>query len=168
MVEKKHITVDLMLKHNGAFSIEDFYDEVEKWIRDKGMTKELKRKSEDIGKKGKKIEWYIEAWKSITDSAKEVVQLRVLFDNVTEIKIKRKDKVIKTNNSQTFIWINGWLEESLSGVWTGKPLFDFVRNLYDKYIWPVVGTHDGHVSDKCYDLHKRLKSFFEIQKIKLK
>ena len=54
MVEKKHIVFDLNLKYNGPLSIEEFYAEVEKWIDERGLSKDLKRKSENITSKGKK------------------------------------------------------------------------------------------------------------------
>ena len=56
MVEKKQIVFDLRLSYNGPLSIEEFYKEVEKWMEEKGLQKDIKRKSEDVVSKGKKIE----------------------------------------------------------------------------------------------------------------
>ena len=47
-MEKKHIVFDLRLSYNGPLSVEEFYGEVEKWMEEKGLQKEIKRKSEDI------------------------------------------------------------------------------------------------------------------------
>ena len=54
MVEKKHIVFDLRLSYNGPLSIEEFYAEVEKWMEEKGLQKDLKKKSEEVDPKGKK------------------------------------------------------------------------------------------------------------------
>lgn len=167
MVEKKHIVFDLRVNYNGPLSIETFYEEVEKWMKEKGLQKELKRKSEDVSSKGKKLEWIIEAWKSLTHEHKHVVRLRALFDNVKEIKLKRKGHTVRINQADVLIVIDGFLETHLSHRWTNKPLFEFLSRLYDKYIWIVLEKYDAPISEDCYDLHKRLKAFFSLSKMKV-
>ena len=172
MVEKKHVVVELMLKYNGPLSVEDFYKEVDKWANEKGMEKEIKRKSEEVKSKGKRIEYVVELWKSPAMAVKHMVQLRVLFDNVREVKRKRKGHDIKFNEANVLINIDGWLETRLTSRWTQvNPLYAFLRTLYDKYIWGIgqnlTEANEGPVTVYCYDLHKRLKSFFELYKIKV-
>ena len=143
MVEKKHIVFDLRLSYNGPLSIEDFYAEVEKWMEEKGLQKDLKRKSEDVMQKGKKIEWIIEAFKGLTSEVKHLVRLQA----------------------------DGFIETSLTSRWTQAPLFQFLRTLFDKYIWNVghsgAEMHESIVYEDCYDLHKRLKAFFNLSKMKV-
>ena len=167
MVEKKQIVYDLMLKYNGPLSVEEFYSETEKWMREKGMHKELKRKSEQVTPKGRRIEWIIEAWKSFDHDNKEVVRLRALFDTVKEVNIKRKNRSIRFNEGDVFIVIEGFLETQLAKRWTQKPMYFFLRTLYDKYIWPILNKYDGEVLADSYDLHKRLKAFFDVYKMKV-
>ena len=167
MVKKKQIVFDLRATYNGPLSIENFYEEVEKWMEEKGLQKELKRKSEDVTPKGKRLEWIIEAWKKLTDSHKHVVRLRVLFDNVKELKIKRRGHTVKINQADVLIVIDGFLETSLTARWTQKPLFEFLSRLYDKYIWKVLEKYDAPINEDCYDLHKRLKAFFSLSKMKV-
>lgn len=173
MVEKKHIVVDLMLKYDGPASIEDFYGEVEKWMQERNLHKDLKRKSENVTSKGKKIEWIIEAWRSPVRAVKQMVRLRALFNNVKEVKIKRKNHTIRINKVNALITIDGWMETSLTSRWTAiNPLYAFFRTLYDKYIWligsNVTEANEGPVTEDCYDLHKRLKAFFELYKMKVR
>ena len=171
MTEKKQIVFDLRLNYNGPLSIEEFYAEVEKWMSEKGLQKDIKRKSEDITSKGKEIEWIIEAWKSPVRAVKEVVRLRALFDKTKEVKLKRKGQNITINQADVLIVIDGFLETSLTGRWTQKPLYSFFRTLFDKYIWMIGSTvteaNEAPVAEDCYDLHKRLKAFFSLYKIKV-
>ena len=44
MVEKKQVLYDLRTTYNGPFLVEDFYAEVENWIKEKGLEKEPKKK----------------------------------------------------------------------------------------------------------------------------
>src|SRR3990167_1888626 len=109
MVEKKFVVYDLRLSYNGPVNIEDFYREVEDWMRQKGLSKELKKKTENLTPKGKKLEWAVECWKNITPFAKQVVRLRSFFNNVREIEVRRNGKRIKTQQADVLIQIDGIL-----------------------------------------------------------
>jgi len=168
MVQKKNIIKDLMLKYTGPFSIDDFYKELENWMREKGLSRELKRKLEDVSQKGKRLEYVAEMWKSIDDSRKHMVKIRALFDNVKELKMKKNKRNIRINQADVLITIDGWLETDLAGRWTQFPFFAFLSRVFDKYIWKILETNDAPIEQDCYGLHKRLKAFFELNKMKLK
>jgi len=171
MVEKKQLVFDLRLNYNGPLSIEEFYAEVEKWMSEKGMQKDLKRKSEELTSKGKIVEWIVECWKSPVGDVKEVVRLRALFDKAKEIKLNKKGRSMTINQADVSIVIDGFLETKLRGRWTQKPVYSMFRTLYDKYIWAIGSTiterNEAPVAQDCYDLHKRLKAFFSLYKMKV-
>jgi len=171
MVEKKQVVYDLRLSYIGPLSIEEFYKKVDDWIVEKGLQKELKRKTEEVASKGKKIEWVIEAWSSPVRAVKQVVILRALFNDVKELKIKKKGRTIRMNQADVLIVIDGFLETSLTSRWTQKPSYTFLRTLFDKFIWGIGMSpgdkHEGFVHESCYDLHKMLKSYFNLYKMKV-
>jgi len=167
MVEKKQIVYDLRLHYNGPLVIEEFYKEVEQWMREHALHKELKRKEEIIHKDGKQIEWRIEAWKTFDDLHKEVVVLTVLFNDVKEKKILRKGHTLRFQYGDVLVTLDGWMETTFEGRWTENPLYMILRTLWDKFVWMFLDPHDGKVSDDCYDLHKRLKAFLELYKIRM-
>lgn len=170
MVEKKHVVFDLRLNYDGPLSIEEFYAEVEKWMEKNGLQKDLKRKTEEVKPKGKKIEWIIEAWSNPVRAVKQIVRLRALFNEVKELRIKKKGRTIRMNQADVLIVIDGFVETSLTSRWTQKPTYQFFRTLFDKYIWnigTITESHSGLVTDNCYYLHKRLKAFFNLYKMKV-
>ena len=113
-MEKKHIVNELTLSYDGPVSVEDYYKEVDNWMEEKGLQKEIKRKEEHVSSKGKKIEWLVEGWKEETHLVKSTVVIRTLLDDVREIRIKRKGKYIKTNQVDALIQIDGFMETKLS------------------------------------------------------
>lgn len=168
MVEKKIVLYDLRLTYNGPVSIENFYKEVEDWIKQKGMNKELKKKMEKLTNKGKKLEWTIECWKNLAHYAKEVVRIKSIFNNVKEIEVKRKGKRIKIQQADVLIIFDGILETDLVDKWEQTPWFYFFRALYDKYIWKFYSErHDSSVVTDTNDLHKTLTAFFNLEKMKV-
>ena len=167
VLEKKQIVHGLRLNYNGPFSIEEFYAEVEDWIKQHGMHKDLKRKSEMLHKNKKTVEWMIEAWKSFDKDSKEVVHLHVMFNDFKERKVIRSGRTIRFHHADIYMEFNSWLEENTWERWTQAPLYTFFRALYDKYIWPILDAHDGYIHSDTYDLHKRLKTFFDLYRMRI-
>ena len=168
MVEKKQVLYDLRTTYNGPFIVEDFYAEVDNWIREKGFEKEPKKKMEHVTKDGKKIEWVIEAHHKLDDLHHGVVILRALLDNVKEVVIKREGKKIRINNGEVYVNIDGFIQSHIHGsFYQNKPIYYFVRSLIDRYIYNFWSfKYDGAVSGECHDLFKRIRSFFQLQKYK--
>ena len=168
MVEKKQVLYDLRTAYSGPFSVEDFYAEVEGWIREKGLEKEPKKKMEHVTKNGKKIEWVIEAHRHIDDLHHGIVILRALIDNLREIAVKKDGKKAKANSGDVLISIDGFIQSDIHGsFFQVKPVYYFLRALIDKYIYKFWSEkHDGLVAEDCHDLFKRTRSFFNVQKYK--
>ena len=168
MVEKKQVLYDLRTAYNGPFLVEDFYAEVENWIREKGFEKEPKKKVEHVTKNGKKIEWVIEAHHHIDDLHHGVVVLRALLENVKEVVINKDGKKIRINSGDAFINIDGFIQSHIHGSFFQiKPIYYFIRTLIDKYIYHFWSEkYDGMVNTDCRELLKRITSFFNLQKYK--
>ncbi len=168
MVEKKQVLYDLRITYNGTFSVEDFYGEIDKWIKEKNYEKEPKKKMEHVTKNGKKIEWVIEAHSMLDDLHHSVIVLRALFDNVKEVVIKKDGKKIRINNGDVYINIDGFIQSHVHGsFWQTKPIYYFVKTLVDKYIYNFwTDKWNSTVSSDCHDLFKRIRAFFNLQRYK--
>lgn len=168
MVEKKQVLYDLRTTYSGPFLVEDFYAEVEKWIREKGYEKELKKKMEHVTKDGKKIEWVIEAHKHLDDMHYGIVVLRALFDNLKEIAIKKNGKKILVNKGDAYINIDGFMQTHFHGsFWQAKPMYYFIRALIDHYIYNFWSfKYDGLVQGDCHSMFKTIRSFFQMHRYK--
>ena len=165
MSEKKIVIDGLRFSYNGPFDIIEFYKEVEDWIKENGMEKEIKKKLEEVEEEGKKIEWSIECWKMEMRYAKIVIRLRALFTDVVEVEIKKDKAKRKLNQGNVLVTIDGFLETHFKYHWTTKPWYYFIRGIIDKIIWPVwIEKYDKKVADASYDLNQRLKSFFNLYK----
>lgn len=162
MVEKRQIVDGLRLNYEGVFDVIEFYDAVEDWIVKKGMDKEIKKKGEHVKATGKDIEWFIEIWKMPTDYSKIIIRLRVLMSNVKEVEIKRgKDKLI-LNQGNVLCQFDGFIEQDIIGRWQQKPMYYFIRALYDKFLFRLwTDKFNKDVYAGCYELHKVLADFFK-------
>ncbi|MBI2124446.1 hypothetical protein HYT92_01515 [Candidatus Pacearchaeota archaeon] len=168
MSEKKQALYDLRIAYNGPFVVEDFYAEVDDWIKEKGLTKEPKRKMESIAKNGKKVHWVIEAMGHLDDLHHELIVLRVFMDNVKEAVIKRDGKKFRISNGDVLVSIDAFVESHIHGsFYQIRPVFYFIRTLIDKYIYNFWSFKwDGRVNSDGRDLYKRIQSFFNVQRYK--
>lgn len=168
MVEHKQVLYDLRTTYNGPFVVEDFYAEVENWIREKGFEKEPKKRMEHVTKTGKKIEWVIEAHHHLDDLHHSVVVLRALMDNIKEVALKKDGKKIRINNGDVFVSIDGFIQSHVHGsFFQVKPIYYFIRALIDKFVYKFWSEkYDGAVGADCHDLFKRIRAFFNVQKMK--
>ena len=168
MSEYKQVLYDLRTTYNGPFLVEDFYAEVDNWIKEKGYEKEPKKKMEHVTKNGKKIEWMIEAHVHLDDLHQSVIVVRALMDNIKEVVVKRDKKKIRINNGDVFVDINGFVEgHTHASFYQVKPIYYFFRTLIDKYVYHFWSDkYDGKVNSDGRDLFKRVRSFFEVQKYK--
>ena len=146
MTDENKIVVDgLRFIYNGLCDIVDFYKIVEKWIRENGYEKEIKKKLEHVMPSGKNIEWHIEIWKQKFDWARIVIR--------------------RLNEADVLIQFDAWLEMDLEGRWQQKAPYYFLRTLFDKYVYMFWGEKEkltGPLAKDTYNLHKRLKAFFDL------
>ena len=168
MVERKQVLYDLRTSYNGPFIAEDFYAEVENWIKEKGFEKDPKKRMEHVTKNGKKIEWLVEAHRHLDELHYSIVVLRVLLDNVKEVTIKKNNRKIRINNGDIFVNIDGFVLSHIHGsFYQVKPIYYFIRALIDKYIYNFWSNkYDGIVAADGHDLFKRIRAFFNLQKYK--
>ena len=138
MSEKKQVLYDLRTAYSGPFAVEDFYAEVDRWIKEKGFEKEPKKKMEHVTKSGKKIEWVIEAHSHLDNLHHEVIVLRALLDNVKESVIKKDGK-----NIRYIIEIHSHLNDLYYGVVVLDVLMDKVREAIIKKGGKKLRLHNG-------------------------
>lgn len=162
MTEKRQIIDALRLNYNGVFDVVELYREIEDWIVKHGMEKEIKKKREHVKADGKNIEWFIEIWKSPTDYAKIIVRVKALMSNIKDVEIVKGDSKINLNHGNVTIIFDGFIEQDIKGRWQQKPLYYFIRSLYDKYVYKLWSNKfDKDVFNYCHSLHKVLDDFFK-------
>jgi len=161
----KLVVDGLRIKYEGLFDIAEFYKEVEEWMKEKDMEKEIKKKEEHVKAAGKRLQWFIEIWKKPMDYVKQVVRVNVLMDNVKETYIVKGGAKKELNKGEVLIIFDAFLESDIAGRWQQKPVFWFLRAIYDKYIWNLwTNRYENELVNLTYDLHKRLHGFFNLYK----
>ena len=163
MAERDFVIDHMRLSYEGIFKVAELYKLIDGWLREKWYDKREKGMSERVTKDSKFVEWEMEPWKKITDHSKIVIKLRAIMTDIKEIEVQVDKKPVKMNQGKIDFVFDGFLETDYENRWESKPLFYFLRMMFDKYIFkPYTSGHYSNVIDDVNDLHARIKSFLNL------
>ena len=163
MSEKKIVVDKLRLTYEGLFSIQDLYKLIDVWFREKGYDKKERIAHERVTPEGKYIEIEIEPWKKYTDYVKSEVKIRMIFSDIREVEVEQEGVKIILNQGKIQMVFDGYLTTDYEHRWEQKPLFFFLRTVFDKYIYRIyTEKYEHHVIEDVNQVHSQIKSFLNL------
>lgn len=163
MAEREVVIDKMRLSYEGLFKVSELYKLIDGWLREKGYDKRERRMAESVTKDGKFIEWELEPWKKTTDYAKNVIKLRVILTDIKEVDIEIDKVKTKMNQGKADFIFDGYLETDYENRWESKPLFFFLRTVFNKYIFkPYTEGYQANIISDVNDLHSRIKGFLNL------
>lgn len=162
-MEKKSVVDKLRLTYEGIFSLEELYKLIDTFIREKGYDKRERIAQEKITPEGKFIHLDIEPWKKYTDYVKSEIRLKVYITDMKDVEIERDGVKMKMNQGKIQMVFDGYLSTDYENRWESKPIFFFIRTIFDKYIYRIyTDKYEGHVVEDINQLHAMIKSFLNL------
>ena len=163
--EKEFLAENIQFTYEGVFDIIEFFKAVEAWAKKEGREIDMKKRLEHVEPEGKKIEYAVELWRDEDRIYRTIVRLRALFDDVTEVQIKKGKAKRKLNKGRVLIKIDTMLETNWEGNWHQKTTYNFLRTLFDRFIWNIHEHKYVHEAvHETHDFEKTLKAFFQMYK----
>jgi hypothetical protein len=91
--------------------------------------------------------------------------MRFKFLNVKDVEIEKEGVKLSINQGTVKIVIDGYLETDYEGWWEKKPMFYFIRTLFDKYLYKKqFKYYEGWLIHDIQDLHARIQKFLNLYK----
>ncbi|MBS3176925.1 hypothetical protein J4457_06855 [Candidatus Woesearchaeota archaeon] len=163
MSERQIVVEKMHLEYEGLFSVAELYKFINEWLEDKGYDKREKKNIEAVHPEGKSIEIEVEPWKKVTDYAKNVIKLKMAFEEVKEVEIEKEGAKVKLNQGKVHITFDGYLETDYENRWEGKPIFFVIRTMFDKYVYaPFTAGFTEGVKRDIMHLHNNIKAFLNL------
>ncbi len=163
MTTKKKV-FEQNLKHEGYWSYKALYDFAYIYLNEENFFLSEKKYEEKVGENGKdlKVDW--NAFRKVTDYFKYVLdiqwRIRGLIDAEAEIGGKKK----KTNRGEIKVKVIGTLERDYEEKWEKRPIWKFLRGVYDKYIVrTTIDQHEIKLIEEANDFFNELKSFLNLE-----
>jgi hypothetical protein len=163
MSEKKLVIDQLKLTYEGIFDLNGLYRNIDAWFYEKGYDKWEHKNYEQVLPSGKDIEIELLPWKKITDYFKNIIKVRMKFTTIKDVEIEKEGVRLKLNQGKVMIIFDGYLESDYEQKWEGRPLFFFIRTIFDKYIFKgYFSQYEKWLVNDVYDLHGRIQKFLNI------
>jgi len=135
MAERDVVIERYRLTYEGLFNLLDLYTMIDEFFEDKGYDKRERKNIERVTPEGKYIEIQLEPWKKLTDYAKSVIAVRMIFSDIKEVEVEKDGVKVKMNQGKVQFVFDAFLETDYEHRWEMKPMFFFIRTIFDKYIY---------------------------------
>jgi len=149
--------------YEGAFVAKDLFNLIGTYFYDKGYDKKQEKDFEHLNKTGKHAEWQIAPWKKVTDYQRLEIRMVILMDELTKKDVVIDKKKKKIDYGKVTIIISAYTETDYDLRWEEKPMFLFMRTLYDKFIFPMYSKRWEHLlHDHVNQLYSQVHKFFNV------
>ena len=163
MVERRIVVDGLKISYKGLFNAGELYKIIDAYFRERAYTKHELRNYEHVYPEGKQVEVIKEPYRKVTDYAKYVVRVTIIMSNVKETVIEKDKHKVKMNQGDVDIQLDGFLELDYEHRWEKKPMFYFLRALFDQFVFKVhTERFESGLKEEIDDLHSQVKSFLNL------
>ena len=163
MVERSVVLENIELKYTGIFDVKEFYKLMDDWFQEKGYDKEVIKHLEEVTDKGKQITMLIAPYRKVSDYLRYVMKIWVYLFDVTEIEVKKDNTKVKLNKGRIMLSFDAFLDTDYENRWEQKPLYVFLRSLFDKFIHrQEIEKYEVQLAEEVDTLMTEVKSFLNL------
>jgi hypothetical protein len=163
MADKSEVLND-SIKQKGYFNYADLYNFCFNWFEDEGYNVKEKEYTEKVSSFGKEIVIKWEAKKGVTDYFENLFEIKWHILGMKDAEIEREGKKESTNKGEVKIVIKANLTKDKENRWEEKPLWKFLRGIYERYIIRTTVTqYEDRLEDKAKKFVSELKAFLQIE-----
>ncbi len=163
MVERKIIVDHLTIAYKGLFDLTELYKLIDFYFMEKGYTKHELKNYETVMPSGKTLHIEKEPYKKITDYAKYIIKTYIDGQDIQDVEVEKDGVILKMNQGEVKVAIIGTMETDYEKRWEAKPIFFFLRGLFDRFVFRV-HTYKFEVGcvEECNQLAAQIKGFLNL------
>jgi len=163
MVERKLIVEDETVSYEGAFEVKELYAAMKEWCKERGYYPLEIKSTEVVGKEGRTIENVVWPTKKFSDYARVFLRTKIYFVNIKDVEVERDGKKMKMQKGKVTIVFNSYLETDYEGDWEDKPVFFFVRSLFEKFVYvPYISGFEKQIKEETTELKRMVQAFLNL------
>ena len=152
------------IKQKAIFHFKDFYNFTYDWLIGEGYKVVEKVYSEEITGDSKKVEIKWEAKRKISDYFRFMVQVDWMILGLKSVEVQREGKKLKMNSGQVELKIKGVLVKDYEHKWEDRPVWKFLRGVYDRYIIKSrIEDYEDKLKDEVEEFIAQSKAFLVIE-----
>lgn len=165
MGEKEIVSPKEIVSFEGIFSAAELFRLIDEWLLDKGYDRKEGKHTETIKPEGKYVELGLDPSKGLADYAKATLKIKITLAGIKDVIVTRDTTKQKMNQGKVTVAFEGILETDYEGRWEGKPIFLFIKILYDKFIYKTfTGGFETVIRQDVAFLKSQVKAYLNLQK----
>jgi hypothetical protein len=166
MPEQTMVSGPDRIQYEGVFSVSELFRLIDEWLLDKGYYRVEPKHVESAKPEGKFVELELTPGKELTDYAKALIRIKIQMSNIKDVTLETPEgKKQKLNQGTVLITISSVLETDYQERWEAKPLFLFIRTIYDKYIFrSLTGGFEGTIKGDVEHLKRTVSGFLNLHR----
>ncbi len=169
MAERQIVVDGERLSHTGLFDVKGVIKIINDWSNDKKYFMVETHHTESVKDDGKYIDIRLEPFKKLTDYAKSVIKIRITVDKAKDKVVDIDKKKVKLYEGTVHFLFDGVLDTDYESRWEEKPIFYFLRTVFEKYVYaPFISKFEKTVKNDVDVLKTNLKSYLNLYKLQLK
>ena len=163
MGEKNVIVKGEKVSYEGIFDAKEFFKVIEDWISSKRYDQLEKKHSEVVRPEAKSVSFEMQPSKGLTDYSQIMLKIKISIDDLKEVVIEQEGRKRKMNQGKVNVVIDGYIETDTEHRWETKPVFYFLKSLWEKYVYnPYTQEWTQKVKDDCVSLKSTLKAYLNL------
>ncbi len=135
MVERKILVDEESMDYEGLFNLIELYSIIDDYLKIKGYDKFEPLNEEHVYPAGKHVHIVLTPMKWHTDYVRKCLKIEIMMDDIKEVETEVDKVKVKLNQGKIKILFSGTLETDWEGRWEQRPIYFFIRTLFDKYIY---------------------------------
>jgi len=162
MAERKEVYKQ-KLKKKGYWDYRELYNFCFEWLKEEGYRVKEKEYVEKLSGAGKEIILKWEASRRITDYFNNIIEVKWHILGMSDAEVEEDGKKVKMNKGEVAIVVRASLERDYENRWEDRPLWKFLRSVYEKYIIRVtMEEYEDSLEEKAKEYIKDIKAFLRI------
>jgi len=169
MAEQEIVVDKDRITYEGIFSVAELYRLIDEWLLDKDYTKRHPKHVESAKPEGKFVDVTLRPYKNLSDYANSDLTIQLQFSNIKDVTIETSEGTKqKLNQGKVLVTISANLETDYEEKWESKPIFLFIRTIYDKYIYkPITGGFQKQIREDVEQLKDNISGYLNLHKYKV-
>jgi len=165
MAEIRTLIDGKSLSYEGVFNIKELYKIIDSWFRDRGYDKQEIKNWEDVSETEKQIVLEIVPYKKVSDYARIDIRIFMIFSKLSEMDIEKDGVKYKMNKGRAEFYFDAYLVTDYENKWETKPMFFFIKNVFDKFIYRVyTSNYDAEAIRDCTEIENEIRSFLNMNR----
>ena len=165
MAERNYVVEMLGLKYKGLLDLSGLYAMIDDYFKKQGYEKTELENSEYVTEKGKQVTLIIEPYKKISDYAKLMIRVKMIFTDLTDVQVEKDGGKLDVSKGSASLTFDAYVETDYEGRLEQKPIHFFMRTMFDKFVYKIyTKKFENEVGEDVRHLHDNIKAFLNLQK----